>query len=268
MTIITSTIGAFICTAYLLIWLSSGERGSLVEARKRASSGLSKFKFQQSMAVEAISPWYDSIKDVFYVADFDNNAVKLIDSSDRVKVLDIVSEVPLSGPFGVSGPGGGMFYLTELTGNRVSYASERGDVLHVSVIAGSRSGECGMSGDGYSPLLALLCKPRGLFYHQHRNALYIADSGNYRIRVINLSDMYIDSFSGFVSPSEFDNTVNLLPQMTNYEPADVFIDSADDVLYFLDYGKGAVYYGNVDSERFESKITYSMSEQDERSNAS
>ncbi|RYH11463.1 hypothetical protein EON65_38780 [archaeon] len=215
-------------------------------------------KFKQFMSTQSIIPWRDSISDALYVTDFGSNTVKLVDTSNNVKVLNIVSEVPLSGPFSISGPGDNVFYLTELTGNRVRHITVKGETLYVSIVAGSRNSECGMSGDGFSSLRALLCQPRGLFYHKQRNALYIADSGNYRVRIINLGDMYIDSVPAFASIFEYHSLENMLPVTTMYTPADVFVDTFDDTLFFIEGNKSSVYYWSSDSESFQPLIVYEL----------
>ena len=83
----------------------------------------------------------------------------------------------------------GNLYIADMDNHQIRRLSPDGRIV---AIAGT--GIEGNSGDGGPALLATLNRPRAVALYL--NQLFIADSGNYRIRVVNLSTGAIEAYAG------------------------------------------------------------------------
>lgn len=110
-----------------------------------------------------------------YVADLGNNRIQKI--SPNGAVTTVLSQ--LAAPRNVLADSAGNIYFSEFNGQRVRKIAPDGTV---SLIAGT--GVSGSSGDGGLATLAQLNSPAGLALDPFGN-LYIADSGNNKIRKIS-----------------------------------------------------------------------------------
>ena len=133
-----------------------------------------------------------------YVADFGNQLIRRIDAEGVVTT--IAGSGPgfrVGGPLGDGGPateaqfvapsdlavdGSGNVYVTDSRGIRIRRIDAEG-VITTIVGSGPDSSQGGYSGDGAPATEAQLSEPRGLAVDGSGN-LYVADSGNQRIRVI------------------------------------------------------------------------------------
>ncbi len=91
----------------------------------------------------------------------------------------------------------------------------------------------GFSGDGGPAIRAQLSNPTTLAYDPDNKALYVADTGNYRVRRISLSGGVIDTVAGTgVAPRLFDTKVPVgqYPLETNLEPTFVGVDPAGQLI--------------------------------------
>ncbi len=120
-----------------------------------------------------------------YVADLGNNRVRRISAAGVLSV----SAAGLRSPRNVVSDAAGNIYISEFTGHRISRLNLDGSI---TVIAGT--GTAGSLGDGGSALVARLNSPAGLAFDRAGN-LYVADSGNHRIRRISAGGI-ITTFLG------------------------------------------------------------------------
>ncbi len=91
----------------------------------------------------------------------------------------------------ISAASDGTIYVAEPGNHRVIRISKAGAA---SVVAGN--GSAGASGNGGPAIAAALNAPLGVAIDEATNLLYIADSGNNVIRVVDLADGSIGSFAG------------------------------------------------------------------------
>jgi DNA-binding CsgD family transcriptional regulator/sugar lactone lactonase YvrE len=92
---------------------------------------------------------------------------------------------------GLARAGDGSIYIADSAGNRVWLYRPGQDP---QVLAGSA--DPGFTGDGGPAATAQLDSPTGLALDEKRGFLYIADTGNDRIRAINLKTSIITTFAG------------------------------------------------------------------------
>jgi len=114
-----------------------------------------------------------------YVADFGNARVRLIDTKGIITTLAGGDDAsPLVSPRNVAAADDGSLYISDFDGQRVYRLGTAGGL---DAIAGT--GTKGYSGDGGVAALAQLSYPAGLAIGAN-GALYIADSGNGRVRQV------------------------------------------------------------------------------------
>ena len=156
-----------------------------------------------------------------YIADLGNNRVR------KVAPDGTISTVPgtdsLLAPRNVALDATGSLYISEFNGNRVQHLRTDG-VLEI--IAGT--GVAGFGGDGGPATAALLSSPAGLAFDSAGN-LYIADSGNSRIRKVAGGVM-----TTVLGPDASGNS-------PLYLPTAVAIDSTGD-LYIADSGNDRIQF--------------------------
>ncbi len=130
----------------------------------------------------------------------------------------------LSLPFGVAVDAAGNLFVAEFGKNRVSKVSAGGAV---SVLAGS--GVAGYSGDGGAAASAMLKTPQGVAVDAAGN-VYIADTGNNRVRVVSGGN--ISTYAGNGSGGyDRDGVAAVSTQVGN--PVAVAVDSSGS-LYIAD----------------------------------
>ena len=124
-----------------------------------------------------------------YIADFYNQVVRMVSSGVVTTVAGNgtygnggdnlpATSVPLAGPAGIALDSAGNLYIAEAYDNKVRMVS--GGVI--TTVAGT--GAAGFSGDKKSAILATLQQPSDVAVDSAGN-LYIADWGNYRIRMVS-----------------------------------------------------------------------------------
>jgi trimeric autotransporter adhesin len=139
-----------------------------------------------------------------YIADSGNNCIRLV-----TKSTGIITTVAGTGSSGYSGDGGratlaklsyprgiavdgsGNFYIADTYANRIRVVAKGNGII--TTVAGT--GSIGSSGDGGLATLATIYNPRTLAVDTSRN-IYVADSGNNRIRVITKSTGIISTVAG------------------------------------------------------------------------
>ncbi len=137
-----------------------------------------------------------------FLIDYFNEAVRLIDNGIISTIagdpLDFYSfrdgvpatESSLANPSGVAVDGDGNVYIAESSGHRIRKVDTTG---LISTFAGD--GAAGSTGDGGPAGLARLNAPQDVVYGPS-GRLYVSDSGNHKIRVIDLSSGVIQTVAG------------------------------------------------------------------------
>ena len=154
-----------------------------------------------------------------YIADLGNNRVRKVGPDGTISTVPGTDT--LMAPRNVALDAAGTLYISEFGGHRVRRVRMDGAV---EVVAGT--GVAGFGGDGGPATAAQLSSPAGLAFDS-AGSLYIADSGNNRIRKLA---------AGVI-------TTVLGPDAAGNSPLDlptaVVVDSAGD-LYIADYGNDRI----------------------------
>lgn len=86
-------------------------------------------------------------------------------------------DAPMAEPYGVEAVGDSLLFV-----DRSNHKIKRIDKGVVTTLVGT--GRSGFGGDGGAAARAMLCKPSGVAVDPHSGRLYLADTGNHRIRVV------------------------------------------------------------------------------------
>ncbi|KAL0478890.1 NHL repeat-containing protein [Acrasis kona] len=148
----------------------------------------------------------DAGNNLIYVADIDNNRVRVIN-----RTSGIINTFAGTGTSGYSGDGGAAtraqitrpYGLAVDSSNNLVYISDSDNfrVRVVNTLTGNIStfagtGVAGSTGDGGNATSAKLGYPYGLSVDSANNLVYIADSTNHRIRVVDRLTGAINTFAG------------------------------------------------------------------------
>ncbi len=127
----------------------------------------------------------------------------------------------------------GTMYVAETLTSRISKIATNGSL---SVVAGN--GFPGSSGDNGPASSAMLSFPSGLAYSPLDNSLYVADTGNHRIRRIDLATGIITAHAGTGTAGDSGDNGPALSARFN-APAELAVDSSGNVVV-IDTGNGRV----------------------------
>ena len=128
-----------------------------------------------------------------YIADRDNHRIRRVDASGTLTTIAGTGESGYSGdggpaagawlyyPYGVAVGVSGNLYIADRDNHRIRRVDGAGTII---TVAGT--GESGFGGDGGPAVEAQLVEPRGVAVDEADN-LYIADTGNHRIRRVDAS---------------------------------------------------------------------------------
>jgi DNA-binding beta-propeller fold protein YncE len=105
---------------------------------------------------------------------------------------------PAAGPFWVAQGAANELFIADANRNAVSWLDVTTGAI--GILAGSAT--CGFAGDGGAAMGALLCFPEGMALSKDRR-LFIADTGNNRIRVVDLARGTITTVAGNGEPGNF-----------------------------------------------------------------
>jgi len=186
-----------------------------------------------------------------YIADAGNHCIRSVNSAGTINTFAGMGGVPgytdatgtsanFNFPSGICIAGGNMF-VADMR-NNVIREINIGSAA-VTTYAGSLSGTAGYGGDGaaLTPSSALFNAPAGLGVDATGSNLYIADAGNYCVRVINLSTNFlIGVFAGM--PGTAGNTGDggvAYPGSKLTYPTGVVLDVSGNV-YIADEGDNRV----------------------------
>jgi DNA-binding beta-propeller fold protein YncE len=133
---------------------------------------------------------FDGPRNALYVADKDNHRIRKIDlASNTISTVagngvgalgaaGVATNASLNYPMGVAVDAGGALYIADTGNNRLCKVSGG----QLTVLAGT--GDAGNNGDGGNASAAKLNHPRGIAVTADGSTIYIADTGNNRVRKI------------------------------------------------------------------------------------
>ncbi|XID94937.1 S-layer homology domain-containing protein [Paenibacillaceae bacterium WGS1546] len=128
-----------------------------------------------------------------YIADHSNHRIRKVDGSGTISTIagtgtrgysgdgGAAASAELNGPNSIAVDSSGNLYIADFYNNRIRKVDALGTISTVAGIGGS-----GYSGDGELATSAQLNSPAGVAVDRYGN-LYIADTGNYRIRKVDES---------------------------------------------------------------------------------
>lgn len=159
------------------------------------------------------------------------NAMTLVGKKSEIEQPNIDSD--LSGPFNLVFDHDGNMYVSVVGENRV----RRVDFITGEISDFAGTGEAGFSGDGGKARKAQLNSPTGLAIDSKGN-LFVSDSGNERVRKINLETGIISTIAG-TGKTGFsgDGVVANKARLSN--PLGLAIDKQDN-LYIVDRGNNRI----------------------------
>jgi len=174
-----------------------------------------------------------------YIADFLNHAVRKVDTSGAISTVAGTGIFGFSGdggpatsaqvnrPFGLAVDSGNNLYIADSNNYCIRKLDTKGNISTVAGVPGS----LGFSGDGGPATSAKLSSPYGIAVDMAGN-LYIADSGNNRIRKV--SNGIITTFAG-TGPAGFSGDGGPAASAKLNRPFGVSVDSVGNV-FVADYG--------------------------------
>ena len=176
-----------------------------------------------------------------YIADHGNNRIRLVKNG-------IISTIAGTGVAGYNGDGLtatsarlnspinvafdnnlDCLYIADNSNNRIRLVKAYGAYI-ISTFAGT--GVAGYNGDGGSATSALLDHPSGIVFDSNSN-LYIADSGNYRIRFVSKSTGIISTIAG-TGVQGNGGSGGFATSTQLYAPGDMAFDFLKGILYITE----------------------------------
>jgi sugar lactone lactonase YvrE len=137
------------------------------------------------------------------IVDGQARVVRRVDGQGRIRTIagnggngntgdgNLAIYATFGSPGGVAVDGQGNTYVSDTTNHRIRRIATDGKIYH---FAGSAIAQSGSQGDNGQATAAKLNRPTALAINGDK--LYIADSGNHRVRVINLSSGIITTIAG------------------------------------------------------------------------
>lgn len=170
-----------------------------------------------------------------YIADTNNNAIRKVNAATGVITTISGQAVPgfagdngpasagqFNEPWGLAMGGDGSLYIADLNNNRIRKIDASG-----TLTTAVGNGSLAFNGDGGAPQSASLNNPAAVAVDVSGN-IYVADSGNNRIRKVTVSTNTINTIAGSGSTA-FAGDNNNSDQMTLYGPYSLFIDELGDL---------------------------------------
>jgi len=180
-----------------------------------------------------------------FIADTFDNRIRRVDGTTGIITtiaggasagfsgdLGPATSASLNGPSGISLDGAGNLYIADTANDRIRRVDSATHII--STVAG---GANGFAGDGGPATAAQLNAPEGVAVDAAGN-IYIADTGNNRIRKIDAATKVITTIAGNGQPA-FSGDFNSATAASLNAPAAVSVDSAGNV-YVSDAGNNRV----------------------------
>ena len=151
---------------------------------------------------EPVSIAFDRNDDL-YIGGTTGQAIRRVDAITGISIRVIGASLP--GLPTIPEPAVGPFWVTAGKGDEIFFSDPTRNSVHWFDTATNTSRRmagsavCGFAGDGGPSSGALLCFPEGLLA-DHADRLLIADSGNNRIRALNLTTGVISTLAGVGRP--------------------------------------------------------------------
>jgi ABC-type amino acid transport substrate-binding protein len=178
----------------------------------------------------------DPARGVVYIADSGNDQLRVVasDGSSRT-ITGKEFGLPLKHPTGLAIDRVGRLYIADTGNHRVLQFN----AYYLSVVAGT--GQAGFSGDDGAAAVAQLDSPEAVAVDTNGN-IYIADTGNNRIRVVDGRTGQITTAAGGGETDPFTGDYLGLYRLTIrlHQPAGVALNAAGD-LFVADTGAHAIY---------------------------
>ena len=184
----------------------------------------------------------DSINNLLYVADTDNNKIRVIYLSSGIITTyagsgdlgssgdgDSAIDAQLSFPYGVAADYNGNVYIADTTNNKIRKVD---NALIITTYAGT--GTSGSTGDGYAATSATLAHPQGVACDNYGN-LYIADTYNHLIRMVNSAGIITTIAGGGIYSSGLADEGSLAVNAYLSNPQGVAVDVSGNVYATSDY---------------------------------
>lgn len=179
-----------------------------------------------------------------YISDTGNNRIRCINTTTGViKTLAgngfnnqstsiIAVNHSLSGPREIDMDETNQLLFVSDSGNHmIKYINVKAGTIH----AFAGTGIPGFSGDGGPALNASLNNPTGVAIDYVRDLIYISDSANHRVRVVNRKTGIIQTLAGTGEPGDFGDG-SLASEAELNLPKDVVVDLQNDILFIIDAG--------------------------------
>ncbi len=170
----------------------------------------------------------------FNGTNFPNNVITAVAGKTGVSYSGdggLATNATISRPYDAACDSAGNVYIADTSNNRIRKVDTN---RIITTIAGKSGG--GYSGDGGAATNANLNNPRGVIFDAFGN-LYIADTGNNRIRKVDTNDIII-TVAGMIT-SGFSGDGNAATNAALKNPADIALDSFGN-LFIADNGNNRI----------------------------
>lgn len=216
----------------------SGDSGAAKQAQLNSPVGL---------ALDAAS--------TLYIADQLNHRIRQVPTSQTIITVagdgtagysgdnSTATAAELNGPMGVVVDSAGNFYIADSANNVIRKVTPADKI---STVVGDNSLGAGFSGDGAQPLNAQLNGPSAVVLDSAGN-LYIADTGNNRVRKVNFANNTITTVAGSGGTTFSGDGLPATDASLN-APRGLAFDAAGN-LYIADSGNGAIRMVSASSQK-------------------
>jgi trimeric autotransporter adhesin len=197
----------------------------------------------RSANIDPINVWID-IKNFLYIADFNNNRIRMVDASGIISTVagtistgysathdnGPATSASLYGPFHVMGDTIGTLYIADLYNNRIRRVSSAGII---TTIAGGGTGYY----DNVAANRTSIFVPRSVWVTSS-GVVYYTDMTNHNIRKIGLNGNVTTVVGSNSSGYNHDNIIATLSKLWN--PWGFRVDAIDGTILIADYSNNRI----------------------------